>query len=79
MSMYIRMSGIKNGIKNGGQMKRFERLGRTAEYARYSGYDTKEEEDEFLSLLGPVWCDGDPVPADDLLPDKHEVRARALK
>jgi hypothetical protein len=36
-------------------------LGKTPGYARYSGYDTEEQEDEYLSLLGPVWCDGDPM------------------
>ena len=68
MSMYICMSGIKNRIKNEGQMKRLESLGKTPGYARYSGYDTKEQEDEFLPVLGPVRFDGDPIPLEDLLP-----------
>jgi hypothetical protein len=40
-------------------------VGKTPGYARYSGYDTEEQEDEYLSVLGPVWCDGDPMPVDD--------------
>jgi hypothetical protein len=51
-----------------------ECLGKTPGYVRYSGYDTPEEEAEYLSTLGPVWCDGDPIPAEDLLP---EARRRA--
>ena len=38
-----------------------DRIGKTPGYARYSGYDTEQEEDEFLEELGPVWCDGDPI------------------
>jgi hypothetical protein len=49
--------------------------GKTPGYARYGGYDTKEDEDEFLSVLGPVWCDGDPIDT-DLLPNKPGVRER---
>jgi hypothetical protein len=45
-------------------MKQFECLGKTPGFVRYSGYDTEEEEAEFL----PVWCDGDPIPAEDLAP-----------
>jgi hypothetical protein len=59
------MSGIKNRIKNelqDGGVKMGGSLGKTPGYARYSGYDTEEQEDEYLSLLGPVWCDGDPMP-----------------
>jgi hypothetical protein len=37
-------------------------LGKTPGYVRYSGYDTPEEEAEFLPVLGPQWCDGDPLP-----------------
>ncbi len=44
----------------------FKCLGKTPGYPRYSGYDTKEEEDEFLPTLGPVWCDGDPIPPQHL-------------
>jgi hypothetical protein len=39
-----------------------ESLGKTPGYARYSGYDTKEQEDEYLDMLGPIWRDGDPAP-----------------
>ena len=49
-------------------------LGKTPGYVRYSGYDTPEEEAEYLSTLGPVWCDGDPIPAEDLLPEARERR-----
>ena len=49
-------------------------LGKTPGYVRYSGYDTPEEEAEYLSILGPVWCDGDPIPAEDLLPEARERR-----
>jgi hypothetical protein len=37
-------------------------LGKMPGYARYSGYDTREQEDEYLDMLGPIWCDGDPMP-----------------
>jgi hypothetical protein len=50
------MSGIKNRIKNelhDGGVKMSGSLGKTPGYARYSGYDTEEQEDEYLSLLGP--------------------------
>jgi hypothetical protein len=47
---------------------KLECLGKTPGYVRYSGYDTREEEDEFLPILGPIWCDGDPIPAEGLLP-----------
>jgi len=45
-----------------------DRIGKTPGYARYSGYDTEQEEDEFLEELGPVWCDGDPIREEDLVP-----------
>ena len=41
-------------------------LGKTPGYARYSGYDTPEEEAECLDTLGPIWMDGDPLPPEDL-------------
>jgi hypothetical protein len=43
-----------------------ECLGKTPGYARYSGYDSPEEEAEYLETLGPIWCDGDPIPPQDL-------------
>jgi hypothetical protein len=45
--------------------KETECLGKTPGYARYSGYDTPEEEAEYLETLGPIWCDGDPIPPQD--------------
>ena len=51
-------------------------LGRTPGYARYSGYETEEQEDEFLSVLGPVWCDGDPMPTLDLHDDVVSAKQR---
>ena len=47
-------------------MKRIVSLGKTPDHSRYSGYDTQEEEDEYFAILGPVWCDGDPIPAEEL-------------
>ena len=52
-------------------------LGKTSGYVRYSGYDTPEEEAEYLSILGPVWCDGDPIPAEDLLPEARAPSVNA--
>jgi hypothetical protein len=40
-------------------------LGKTPGYVRYSGYDTPEEEEEFLPFLGPMWVVGDPIPEDE--------------
>jgi hypothetical protein len=75
MSMYICMSRafleLEIELENGDKMG----LGRTPGYARYSGYDTEEDEDEFLSVLGPVWRDGDPIPAEDLEPRKERKSA----
>jgi hypothetical protein len=68
---------IKKRIKKEGQMGRPECQSETPGYARYSGYDTREEEDEFLSILGPVWCDGDPMPVSEL--DDHAVSAKRGK
>jgi hypothetical protein len=42
---------------------------KTPGYARYSGYDTEQQEDEYLSVLGPVWCDGDPMPESEIRDD----------
>jgi hypothetical protein len=52
-----------------------DRIGKTPGYVRYSGYDTEEEEDEFLEALGPLWCDGDPIPPEDLEEEKARRRA----
>jgi hypothetical protein len=49
-------------------------LGKTPGYVRYSGYDTPEEEAEYLPTLGPVWCDGDPISAEDYAAAEAEVR-----
>jgi hypothetical protein len=46
-------------------------LGKTPGYVRYSGYDTPEEEAEYLDVLGPIWFCGDPIPYDE----SHEVSA----
>jgi len=50
--------------------------GKTPGYARYSGYDTEEQEDEYLDMLGPVWCDGDPMPLNDDVNTKRGKKDR---
>jgi hypothetical protein len=55
-------------------------LGKTPGYARYSGYDTPEEEARYLPVLGPVWKDGDPIPPEHCgsttkKPVKEEIAA----
>jgi hypothetical protein len=49
-------------------------LGKTPGYARYSGYDTEEQEDEYLSLLGPVWCDGDAMSEPEIRDEGVDTR-----
>jgi hypothetical protein len=49
-------------------------LGKTPGYVRYSGYDTPEEEAEYLPVLGPIWYDGDPIPTEDYIAAEREVR-----
>lgn len=45
-------------------MKEIKCLGKTPGYARYSGYETPEEEARYLPVLGPVWKHGDPIPSE---------------
>jgi hypothetical protein len=37
-------------------------LGKTPGFVRYSGYDTPEQEAEYLPAVGPIWIIGDPSP-----------------
>ena len=51
-------------------MKELRCLGKTPGFVRYSGYDTPEEEAEFLPTIGPMWFIGDPIPGvDPISPD----------
>jgi hypothetical protein len=55
-------------------MKELRCLGKTPGFVRYSGYDTPEQEAEYLPTIGPILIFGDPIPGVDLLsPDGSYV------